>query len=77
MKSTKRVSAGVEGEGTGLELRMWDAVTGEELDRSHGQFSASVRACTASAARSVRVEARASAGKLDAVVGERLVNAKD
>ncbi len=72
-----RVSAGVEGEGTGLELRMWDAVTGEELDRSHGQFSASVRACTASAARSVRVEARASAGKLDAVLGERLVNAKE
>jgi hypothetical protein len=67
------VAAGVEGEGTGLELRMFDAVTGDELDRSHGQISASVRACAGNAARSVRVEARATAGKLDAVIGERLV----
>lgn len=67
------VSAGVEGEGTGLELRMFDAVSGDELDRSHGQVSAAVRACAADAARSVRVEARATAGKLDAVLGERVV----
>lgn len=67
-----RVLVGVEGEGTGLELRLFDAVTGEELDRSHGQLSAGVRACaTASGARSVRVEARATAGKLDAILGER------
>ncbi len=66
------VTIGVEGEGTGLELRLFDAVSGEELDRSHGQTSASVRSCAGSAARSVRVEARASAGKLDAVIGDRL-----
>lgn len=69
-----RVSAGAEGEGTGLELRMFDAVSGEELDRSHGQVAASVRACASNgAARSVRVEARATAGKLDVILGERVV----
>ena len=63
----------IEGEGTGLELRMFDAVTGDELDRSHGQLSAGVRACAGSSPRSVRVEARATAGKLEAVIGERIV----
>jgi hypothetical protein len=67
-----RVTVGVEGEGTGLELRLFDAVSGDELDRSHGQTSASVRTCAGSSAKSVRVEARASAGKLDAVIGERI-----
>ncbi len=66
-----RVSFGVEGEGTGLEVRLFDASTNEELDRSHGQTAAAVRACTAGAARNVRIEARATAGKLDAVLGER------
>lgn len=70
-----RVAVGVEGEGTGLDVHMFDAVTGDELDRSHGQFSASVRACSGRAARSLRIEARASAGRLDAVVGERLHDA--
>lgn len=68
------VAAGVEGEGTGLELRMVDAPSGEELDRSAGQTAAAVRACAPpDATRTVRVEARASAGKLDLVVGERVV----
>jgi hypothetical protein len=71
-----QVAVGVEGEGTGLEVRMFDAVSGEELDRSHGQLSASVRACSANAARSLRIEARATAGKLDAVIGERLSTAQ-
>lgn len=66
------VAVGVEGEGTGLEVRLFDAVSGEELDRSHGQVSASVRACAGAAATSVRIEARATAGKLDALVGETL-----
>jgi hypothetical protein len=66
-----RVAIGVEGEGTGLEARLFDAVTGEEIDRSHGQTAASVRACATGATRTVRLEARATAGKLDAVVGER------
>lgn len=68
-----RVAAGVEGEGTGVELRLFDAATGEELDRSHGQTSATVRGCAADAPRPMRVEARATAGKLDAVLGERLL----
>lgn len=66
-----RVAIGVEGEGTGLEARLFDAVTGEELDRSHGQNAAALRACASGATRSVRIEARATAGKLDAVIGER------
>lgn len=67
-----RAFAGVEGEGTGLELRIFDATSGDELDRSHGQFSAGVRACAAGSPRSVHIEARATAGKLDAVFGERV-----
>lgn len=67
------LAVGVEGEGTGLELRMFDAVLGDELDRSHGQASAVVRACAGNGPQSVRVEARATAGKLDAVIGERMV----
>jgi hypothetical protein len=68
-----RVALGAEGEGTGLELRMYDAVSGDELDRSHGQNAASVRACAGAAARSVRLDVRATAGKLDGVLGERIV----
>jgi hypothetical protein len=69
------VVVGVEGEGTGLELRMFDAVSGDELDRSHGQLAGSVRACAPPGeARSIRVEARATAGKLDAILGERLIS---
>lgn len=70
------VAAGVEGEGTGLELRIFDASTNEELDRSAGQTSASVRACAGAAATSFRIEARASAGKLDAILGERVSGAR-
>ena len=72
--SCLRVAAGAEGEGTGIELRLFDAVSGDELDRSHGQTAASVRACAAAnSARSVRIEARATSGKLDVVFGERVV----
>jgi hypothetical protein len=67
------VSIGAEGDGTGLEARLFDVVTGEEIDRSHGQNAASLRACAGSATRSVRVEVRATAGKLDVVIGERSV----
>ena len=70
--SCLRVAAGVEGEGTGLELRVFDATSNEELDRAAGQTSASVRACASNATLNVRLEARATAGKLDAVIGERL-----
>ena len=66
-----RVAVGVEGDGTGLEARLFDAVTGEEIDRAHGQTAVLVRACTTSATRTIRLETRATAGKLDAVIGER------
>jgi hypothetical protein len=66
-----RIAIGVEGEGTGLEGRLFDADSREELDRSHGQTSASLRACAGAVARAVRPEARATAGKLDAILGER------
>jgi hypothetical protein len=71
-----RVAAGAEGEGTGLALELYDVTDGEELDRSHGQHAAAVRACAGKTTRTVRVEARASAGKLDVLVGERLVPAR-
>jgi hypothetical protein len=67
------VAIGAAGDGTGLEARLYDAVSGEEIDRSHGQNALALRACAANAARTVRVEARATAGKLDAVIGERVL----
>lgn len=70
-----RVAVGAEGEGTGLELRLFDSVSGDELDRSHGQNAGSVRACAGASTRTVRIEARATAGKLDAVIGERTAGA--
>jgi hypothetical protein len=68
-----RVAAGAEGDGTGLELRVFDAASGEEIDRSHAAHEAAVRACAGSSAtRAVRVEIRATTGRLDVIVGERL-----
>jgi hypothetical protein len=50
-------------------------VGGEEIDRSHAASAASVRACApANAPRQVRMELRATSGKLDAVIGERTSN---
>lgn len=67
-----RASAGAQGEGTGLELRVFDVATSEEIDRSHAATAAAVRACApANGARPVRVELRATSGKLEVVVGER------
>jgi hypothetical protein len=66
-----RVAIGVEGEGTGIEARLFDAVTGEEIDRAHGQNAVALHSCAESATRTLRIEARATAGKLDAIVGER------
>jgi hypothetical protein len=65
--------AGAEGEGTGLILRVADETSGEELDRSHAANAAGVRACAPSdAARKLKLELRASSGKLETVVGERV-----
>ncbi len=67
-----RVTVGAEGDGAGIELRAFDPVDGTELDRSEGAFAASVRVCSPSgSARDARFEARASAGHMSAIVGER------
>jgi hypothetical protein len=67
-----RASMGAQGDGAGLELRVFDAADGTELDRSEAAHAVSARACAGpDAPRAVRFEARASAGKVDAVVGER------
>jgi hypothetical protein len=71
-----RVAVGAEGAGTGLEARLVDAVDGDELDRSAGQHGVAVRACAGGETRSVRFELRASAGKLETVIGERLAPAR-
>ncbi len=74
--SCLRIAIGTEGEGTGLEARVIDAVSGDELDRAHGQNGATLRACAEQATRTVRVEAHATTGKLDAVIGERTTPSK-
>jgi hypothetical protein len=67
-----RWAAGVQGEGAGLELRAFDEMQ-VELDRAEGPSAAMVRVCSlAGSGRAVRLEIRASAGHVDAVVGERL-----
>ena len=63
---------GAQGQGTGLELRAFDAATDDELDRAHGHRAAAIRVCAGTARRDVRIEARATAGTLDVVFGERL-----
>jgi hypothetical protein len=68
-----RIGAGAEGEGTGLEGRLIERATGEEIDRSHADHAIGMRACaTPGVPRGVHVEVRATAGKLEVVVGERL-----
>ncbi len=62
---------GVEGEGTGIQVAVLDATTGDELERAAGPTSTQVRACTGAAARKVRVEVGATAGKLDVIVAEQ------
>ena len=70
-----RVSVGVEGEGAGLSLRVFDAQGGEEIDRAHGAHAVSARACAPTrGTRAVRVELSAFDGKATAVVGERLTD---
>jgi hypothetical protein len=67
-----RVSVGVQGEGAGVDLRVFDEAN-VELDRAEGPDAAQVRACaSAGVGRLVLFQMRASAGNLKAVVGERL-----
>ncbi len=67
-----RVTIGAQGEGSGVELRALDAADGADLDRSEAAHAAGVQVCAASrASRAIHFEVRVSAGKLDAVIGER------
>lgn len=72
-----RVTVGVQGEGTGVDLRASDPADGADVDRSEAAHAASVRACAPpDGPRTVRFDLRASAGKVDAVIGEQ-VTGKD
>ncbi|MBL0193912.1 MAG: hypothetical protein IPQ09_06740 [Myxococcales bacterium] len=62
---------GIEGPGQGVELRLFDAVGGAELDRAHGESSGGVSACAKGAPLKVRLEARAGQGVATAIVGLR------
>ena len=67
-----RVTIGAQGEGAGIELRAVDPVDGSDYDRSEAAYAATVRACAPPAiARQARFEVRASAGRMEAIVGER------
>jgi hypothetical protein len=66
-----RVIIGAQGDGAGIELRAIDPGDGSDLDRSDAAHAATVRVCAAAnTARDVRFEARASAGHMDAILGE-------
>jgi hypothetical protein len=70
-----RIGAGAEGEGTGLEGRLTEKSTGEEIDRSHADHAIGLRACAMpSAPRAVHVDVRVTAGSLLVVIGERVVD---
>jgi hypothetical protein len=71
-----RVTIGAEGAGAGVELRASDPNDGTDYDRAEAAYAVTVRACAPpNIARDVRFEARASAGRMNAIVGERsLVN---
>jgi hypothetical protein len=67
-----RATVGGQGDGAGVEVRIFDA-QGVEVDRSEDAHAASVRVCAGpDAPRPVRLEAGASAGHLEAVLGERI-----
>ncbi len=68
-----RVTVGAQGDGAGVELRALDPADGSDFDRSEAVHAASVRACAPQGiARDARFEARASAGHVDAIIGERV-----
>jgi hypothetical protein len=68
-----RIAVGAEGDGSGLVLRVFDGQSAEEIDRSHASTAVSARACApVTGGRVVRVELRATGGRLFGVVGERM-----
>jgi hypothetical protein len=66
-----RVIIAVQGEGAGVDLQAVDSGDETVLDQAESAEAASVRACArGDGPRRVRFEVRASAGRLDALVGE-------
>jgi hypothetical protein len=71
-----RFAVGTEGEGTGIEARVFDAATQDELDRGHAARTALLRACAAAGTpRQVRLEVRVTSGKLQVLAASRLLPA--
>lgn len=66
-----RVAVGAQGDGAGIDLRAFEG-SDTEIDRAQAAHAASVRACAQETPRTVRFEVHASAGRLDAVLGERI-----
>jgi hypothetical protein len=65
-----RATVGGQGDGAGIEVRAFEGT--DEIDRSEAAHAVSVQACaTPEAGRAVRFEVRASAGHMEAVLGER------
>jgi hypothetical protein len=65
-----RATVGGQGDGAGIEIRVFEG--SDEIDRSEAAHAVSVKACaTPETPRAVRFEVRASAGHMEAVLGER------
>ncbi len=62
-----RVAAGIHGDAFGVELHLFDAQDGTELDRAEGEASAVVVGC-AEKRRTLSLEATVAVGKANAVV---------
>jgi hypothetical protein len=71
-----RVAVGAQGEGAGIELRVFEG--SDEVDRSEAAHAAGVKVCApAEGPRAIRLEVRASAGHMDGVLGERLIGDRE
>ncbi|MET0595713.1 MAG: hypothetical protein ABW133_23650, partial [Polyangiaceae bacterium] len=66
------VVAALDAGGTGIDLRITDAQSGEEFSLVRGRLLAQSRVCAAGRARTLRGELRLGAGKTDALVLLRL-----
>lgn len=69
------VVAALDNGGTGIDLRVTDAQSGEEFSLVRGRLLAQSRVCAAGHARTLRGELRLGAGKTDALVLLRLAPA--
>jgi hypothetical protein len=66
------VVAALDAGGTGIDVRLVDAQSGEEFSLSRGRLLAQSRICAAGRARTLHGEVRLGAGKTDALVLMRL-----